>query len=316
MRTLALALFLPLLPMLPAQTVDELVATLAKAESLDDEAVGDGGIKSATYRTYETLRDQATREQLQKLLDHQAPIVRGYAVRALADRNEPVDWLLLLRKFAADAAKVKTFQGCILSQQLLGDALAEFVRDRKLLTGEQVLDFAETLVKDKSPLFAREHALRTLKFRDGMLHTLRDLAKAGDGPAHIALARYGITKDLPLLVTWLQRDGAFDDNTAFLAAQEHHDASLLPALVALEPKARQKVAAGLTHRLREWLAAISAQQSPAAAQFLLGFLKATPVENAPQHREIVNLSKAAVVPYPGAAVFDEVRAELKRHARR
>jgi hypothetical protein len=311
MRIPALALFFTLPALLSAQTVDELVDTLSKAESLDDEAVGDGGTRSATFRTYEALRDRATKEQLQKLLDHKAPIVRGYAVRALAERNEEVDWPAVLRKFAADAAKVWAFQGCIRSEQLLGDAVIEYARGRKLLSDEQFLDLAETLVVNKSPLFAREQALRTLKFRDGMLHTLRDLAKAGDGPAHVALARFQIPKDLPLLITWLQRADVFGDTTAFLAAQQHHEASLLPVLIALESKARQQVADGQTQRLREWLAAISAQQSAGAAQFLVAFLQATP----PQ-REIVNLCKAAVVPYPGAVVFDEVRAELERHARR
>jgi len=308
-----LSLFL--LPMLPAQTVDELTATLAQAESLDDEAVGEGGVKSATYRTFEALRDKATKEQLLKLLEHGSPIVRGYAVRALADRKEQVDWLATLRRFATDAAPVKTFQGCILSDQLLGDALVEFARAQQLLTDEQWLDFAETLVEAKSKLFAREWALRNLKFRDGMLHMLRELAKDGDGPAHVALSRFCIGKDLPLLVAHLQRDDAFGDDTGFLAALQHHDPSLLPVLVALAPKARQKLAAGSTPQPRAWLMAIAAQQSAEAAGFLAAFLKATPADT-PPHRDVVNLVKAAVVPYPGAAVFDEVRAELKRHARR
>ena len=35
--------------------------------------------------------------------------------------------------------------------------------------------------------------MRTPRFRDGMLHVVRGLAKKGDGPAMIALARFGIS---------------------------------------------------------------------------------------------------------------------------
>jgi len=314
--TLPFLFSLSLLPMLPAQTVDELITTLAKAESLDDDAVGIAGTKSETYRSYEALRDQATKQKLLELLDHGSAIVRGYAVRALAERKEAVDWPALLRKFGTDVAKVKTFEGCILAEQLLGDVVVEFARAQKLLSDDQWLDFAETLVAAKSPLFAREWALRNLRFRDGMLHPLRELAKAGDGPAHVALARYRLEKDLPLLIAHLQRADAFGDNTGFLAAQQQPDPALLPVLVGLAPKARQKVDEGFTQRLREWFAAIAVQQSSAAAQFLVEFLRATPVENKHQHRAIVDLVKAAVVPFPAAAVFEDVRAELKRHARR
>jgi hypothetical protein len=281
--TLGLLLATPAL----AQSVDELVRELAAAASLDDAMTGGDGDKSKTFRIYERLRDTASRAEIDGLLAHASPIVRGYAVRALAEREESVDWLALLKARSTDTAKVLTFSGCVQSEQLLGDAILEFARYRKLLTAEQSLDLAEFLVAQKSPLYAREWALRNLKFRDGFLHPLRELAKAGDGPAHVALARYGLQKDLPLLVAWLTRDEVFDDTNAFLAAQQHPDASLLTVLIGLEHKARAKLAERLGHRLREWFGALVAQQSPAAADFLLRFYQET--TGAEQRRFVLDL---------------------------
>jgi hypothetical protein len=297
---------------LSAQTFDELVRTLAAAESLDSEAVGSDGARSDTFRTFELLRGTATRAQLEKLLSHDSAIVRGYAVRALADREEAVDWPAVLQARAADTQKVITFEGCVRSEQQLGDVVVALARDRKLLSAEQWLDFAELLVQQHSPLYAREWTLRNLHFRDGFLHTIRDLAKSGDGPAQVALARYGVKKDLPLLVAWLSRDGVFDDTTAFLAAQQHADPSLLPVLVGLEAKARAAIAAGYGHRLREWFGAIATQQSAGTAAFLLRFVQDTPSEQALRRRQVVELLGEVMAAAGDGAVFAELRAELER----
>jgi len=305
--------FLLLTP-LAAQGIQPLVDALAKAESLDDEAIGIAGTKSETWKTYELLRDRATKDELLKLLEYRNTIVRGYAFRALADRKEAVDWPALLKARALDAAKVIAFEGCIRNETMLGDVVVQWAQNRKLLTDEQWLDFGEGLVAAKSPLYAREQLLRTLRFRDGMQAQIRALAKGGDGAAHVALARYLAVKDLPLLAAWLARDNVFDDTTAFLAAQAFPDSSLLPALVGLEGKARATAAEGLVPRLREWLAAIVAQRSPAAAQFLTHFLAESPADV--HLRELVQMYKGVLVPTGGDETFASVREELKRHARK
>lgn len=305
-----------LLSALPAQTLDDLVATLARAESLDDEAIGIAGEKSATWRTYEQLRDRASRAQLEQLLGHDGPVVRGYAHRALADRQEDVDWPALCKARLTDTTPVFTFEGCVRAERKLGDVVLDLARHRQLLSAAQWLELGELLVKRKSPLDARDRALRELKFGDGMLHTLRALAAGGDGAAHVALARYRIAKDLPLLVAWLSRKAAFDDTTAFLAAQQFPDPSLLRVLIGLEPHARSKVAEGLPHRLREWLAAFAAQRSAGAAEFLVGFLQRTPADDAGRHRQVVTLLQEVVAAAGDEPSLAPVRAELAQHAKR
>ena len=316
MRLLPSFLLLCIPAIVPAQTLAELTDTLAKAETLDDEAIGDGGEKSATYRTYEQFRDLATREELITRLLHKSPIVRGYAARALADKKEKVDWLAVLRAHAADLQEVGTFRGCVKAQERFGEVLIDLARERKLLSDEQWLDLAETLVQQKSQLAARDGLLRTLKLRDGMLHTLRDLAKGGDRSAHIALARYGIQKDLPLLVDFLRSKDALQGNEALLAAQLHPDPTLLHVLEEIEPAVWKRVEAGSSTQMREWLAAIAAQQSEGAGTFLAGFLQRAGEAHPAAMREVLQHLKAALVPYPNCAALEPVREQLRKRARR
>ena len=307
---LALALPLPL----HAQTVEALVQALAKAPSLDDEAIGDGGIQSETWKAFVALRTRASKDELVALLAHGSPIVRGYACRALMDTQPKADWPNLLAARASDAATVITFEGCIRGERRLGDVVLEWARDRKLLSDEQWLDLAEAMVKGKSPLLARDEMLRTVRFRPGMRDVLRALAQGGDGAAHVALARYGDIRDLPVLTLWLSRANAFDDSSAFVAAQAFADPSLLPVLIDGEAKARAAIAAGRMGIVREWLSAIAVHKSHAASTFLARFLADAPADAA--RRELVQAMKGVLVPFGADPVFAEVREVLVRLARR
>jgi hypothetical protein len=308
MRVLPALLFcLPALTQEP--TVDDLVLVLAKAETLDGPAVGDDGARSATWRTYELLRARATREQLRALTDHAAPVVRCYAVRALLETEAKVVWLALLRSHMRDTGEVMQFEGCTQARCMAGDVMVEFVRDRKVLTGEQVLDLAETLVQTKSPLYAREWSLRNLRFRDGMLHGIRELARAGDPPAAIALARYGIDKDVEVLIEHLQRPDPFPENCRYLAAEISRDPRLLPALRALVPAATQRLANDNACRLRFWLQAIAAQPGDDATLLLVEFLRSAPA-TAYKRRDLVSTYEELLAPFAGQTRFASLRQEV------
>ena len=65
--------------------VAKALAKLRSAETYDSEYVGEAGEKSDTYRAYEVLRDEASAKRLVALTDDRSPVVRCYAVRALAE---------------------------------------------------------------------------------------------------------------------------------------------------------------------------------------------------------------------------------------
>lgn len=292
------------------QSTAELTAQLAKSATVDDAMVGDDGAKSETYRTYERWRDRATIAELQDFTRHQSPVVRCYAVRALVELEAAVDWPAILQGFLRDTAGVRTFRGCCLADEKVGDVVFDEVRPR--LGDEQVLDVAEALIRGRSPLYAREWALRNLRLRDGMLHVVRDLARAGDAPAGIALARYHLSVDVPVLVDLLCGDEPFDENAQFLAAAEHADPRLLKPLLQLEAAATRRLQHDHPSRLRFWLQAIAAQQSEPAGAFLARFLGATHPDNDFAEGDLLATMADTLKPYGDVTAFAAVRAELAR----
>lgn len=292
------------------QDLAELTTRLGNAATLDAAMVGDDGDRSDTYRTFERWRDLASTEQLVTFTRHGSPIVRGYAVRALVQLEASVDWPPLLRALLRDTAEVTTFSGCCQAQQMVGDVCFEDVRPQ--LTDAQILDFAEAAIREHSPLYAREWALRNLRLRDGMLHVVRDLATNGDAPAAIALARYQLPVDVPILVRLLQRKDPWDETAQYLAAAISADPRLLPPLIALEPAARARIASDSPSRIRFWLQAIAAQRSDAAGAFLARFLTEVHPELPFRERDLLATMAEALQPYGDTAALAAVREQLAR----
>ena len=254
---------------LPAQGFAELTAKLARAETCDDAMVGYDGARSETFRTYERWRALATVAELRSATSHANPVVRCYAVRALVETEAAFDPVALIKARLQDAAKVTTFSGCCLAEQKVGDVVFGMLRPK--LSDEALLDVAEALVENDSPLDARATLLRTLRLRDGMLHRVRALAEDGDAPALIALARYRLPVDLPLVTKALPRSDPFAHHDRWRAAAAYPDPSLLPLLLRYEGAARDWLAGHNAFALRSWLGAIAAQRSAGAAAFLTRF---------------------------------------------
>ncbi len=292
------------------QTLPELTARLAAAETLDGPMVGDGGDKSDTWRAYERWRAAATAEQLREFTKHESPIVRAYAVRALVETDADVDFAAIAGEHVLDTAKVTTFEGCGQGVEAVGDVMLATLRPK--MSAEQQLDLAEALIARKSPLFAREWSLRTLRLRDGMLHTVRSLAENGDAVAAIALARYGVPRDAATLAKLLANADPFADNAWFLAAELHRDPSLLAPLLAIEGKARKRLESDNFYRLFSWLHAIAAQGSPDAAAFLVRFLDETTTSTAHREADVLETMQRAIADHAECAAFDGLRTALKR----
>jgi hypothetical protein len=295
-----------------AQTVDELVARLAQAASYDDAMVGDDGGRTSTYTDYASLAAIATTERLQKLAEHDSPVVRCYAVRALAERGDTKTLPAILRAHSTDVTKVVHHSGCEVLNTTAGELMFDIARSR--LDGEAMLDLAEHYVRTGSPLYAREWCLRTLRFRDGMLHQIRKLATDGDAPALVALVRYGIPTDVPLLLEALKRPEPFDDNCHFLAAEQSRDPRLLPALAAIAPAARRRLKADTAWRLHFWLEAIAAQGSEEAAKVLTD-LVADPGVTGDRRTDLLETVRTAIEAHPAPA-FDELRQRLPTRDRK
>ncbi|MGE3173865.1 MAG: hypothetical protein AB7O97_14670 [Planctomycetota bacterium] len=299
----------------PVTDVGALTAELQRAPSVDAEGVGIDGARSPTYDLYTRWRDAATIAQLRACTRHENPVVRAYAVRALVDRDADVDWVALLRDHVDDTAKVTTFVGCCLAEEMVGDVMFGDLRRR--FDEDQRQDAAELLIRAASPLAAREYALRALRLRDGMLHTVRELAANGDLDAGVALARYRLPVDVPVLqrhLETLRERDPWAENAPFLAAALHPDPRLLPALRAFERSALARIGHDNPSRLRHWIAAVAAQRSADAAVFLVRFLDAARPQSDFKERDLLRTLKEALADHGGDALeeFDALRAALAR----
>jgi HEAT repeat protein len=84
---------------------------LARANTIESEAIGYAGKKSTVYAAYRRLVDAIGREDVLALLKHPSPVVRGYmADEVLEEYPSDVDRLETL---LADAAHVGTQMGCV-----------------------------------------------------------------------------------------------------------------------------------------------------------------------------------------------------------
>lgn len=288
-------------------TVDQVVARLAVAGTFEDAFVSDE--PSRVYPLYVRLAALASTERLVALCGHPAPVLRCYATRALVENDAAAALPTVVRAHLADTTPVEVHSGCERLSQAAGDLIFELARQK--LTQADLLDLGEDLVRSGSKLYARQWALRELRFRDGMLHEIRALAQNGDAPALIALARYGIDKDAAVLIEHLGRPEPFDDNCAFLAAEILRVPSLLPALVALEGAARARLQRDNASRLRFWLRAIAAQRSVAAAEFLARFLASEPTAVPFKRRELRTSLREAIAAHEDP-VFGTLSTALGR----
>lgn len=92
--------------------LDQLTTYLARQEQIESQTIGFSGSFSEVYEAYALLKRQASLEQLKLLLNHFSPIVRFYALMALAERdgNQRKYYFQLLK---GKYQKVSKLDGCV-----------------------------------------------------------------------------------------------------------------------------------------------------------------------------------------------------------
>jgi hypothetical protein len=107
-------------------TIQILVDSIAKYNQLTGSGVGYAGVRTVQWDRYEKLSKAATLPELRKLTDHKNPVVRCYAFDALTARKDTNAFNILLTHLH-DTAKVSTFFGCIISEEMAGDYFLDTV---------------------------------------------------------------------------------------------------------------------------------------------------------------------------------------------
>lgn len=95
----------------PHQDFEGRVEALAAHSRIESACVGFAGAPSEVYRDFRDMVDHATEEELEDLLTHESPVVRGYIAGFFVSKYGPEH--PALQPLHADTAEVFTMVGCI-----------------------------------------------------------------------------------------------------------------------------------------------------------------------------------------------------------
>lgn len=99
---------------------EEIVHLIAREKTLECESISIAGEPSKLYKKFESLKRKSTKEELIQLIEHENPVVVGYASYAILDKKY-LSVSSLIELLPNGNQTVETMCGCILSQQDLID---------------------------------------------------------------------------------------------------------------------------------------------------------------------------------------------------
>ena len=98
------------------------VEELAKSPSIDSERIGVAGLPSPNFKRYERVVQLASLSDLEALMSHRYPVVRGYAAKGILQKDPKQ--AAALYPLLADAASVETVNGCNMGSDTVGYIVA------------------------------------------------------------------------------------------------------------------------------------------------------------------------------------------------
>ena len=152
------------------------------------------------YRYYEVLKTVSEKE-LVKLLDSKSEAVRCYAYKALAEKNYPDLFEILVTRLN-DTSYVKSQDYDI----VFGYKVSDYFIFNSDLTIRQQEIVDSILIFSNIGLINREIALERLKPKDSFYKRIRELAINNEPAAFIALAKYEKCEDLEILQSALTKE--------------------------------------------------------------------------------------------------------------
>ncbi len=186
--------------------IKKLVKQIMQVNELHHKHVGAGGITSQQYNTFLNLRNKASISELISLLNHRNAVVKGYASWALADKKYPaLDKILI--QFLDSKEMVKTFNGCILSEDelpsefyyrvLYQDYDNPLSKKDSLFFVEQVKKLDSAILYYSGNTSLLDQALEHNNANPQTYDRIRELAlKEKNAQAMIELAKYRKTDDI------------------------------------------------------------------------------------------------------------------------
>lgn len=218
--------------------VAKIAQAIAEGGQVESETIGNAGEKSEQWERFETLCKTASRDELSTLTDHNNPVVRCYAFRALARRKDSAVFSILLAHLH-DTAKVTIQSGCIVRSQIIADYLIDIVtpeyidREAYKLKRRERNKLNSLMLYDKNIVLAKKNDLLTdMKPRAQYYNRVREIILTEQSDVSIlALSRYKNENDIGIINTALEKKK--DLYYPVYAAREFPSVTFYPRLVQI-----------------------------------------------------------------------------------
>jgi len=221
--------------------IDTLVKGIAKDNVLKSAGTGEAGERTAQWERYEKLKKDATNVELMTLSDHKNAVVRCYSFQALVERKT-FEILPILLNHLHDTAEVETFQGCIISSQMVGDYFLDLVSPEYIdsdfykLIARRKINIDSILLYDKAIRLEHKYSLlAVVKPNKEYYNRIREIAETEKSPAAVlALARFRNKNDKELIKNLFQNGDT--EYYGIYSIKEFPDDSFYPLLTKVFEK--------------------------------------------------------------------------------
>lgn len=187
--------------------LDTIIEALVR-DGIESEPFGECGgygciLPEEQWQSYVRFRAAAADTDLIALLEHDNPVVIGYAFRALVDRNHPSVFDIVLGRLN-DTTIVRVYSACLLMDMAVADYMIMAIKEIEF-DSQSVLTTAQRATIDSLLLYTpnlrfwnRRSMLNKLKPKADDHPRLRQLViEEGESNALVALARHRRPEDRP-----------------------------------------------------------------------------------------------------------------------
>jgi hypothetical protein len=219
-------------------SIIRLAKAMARYNQIDSQGIGESGFESEQWDRFDKLCKMATNADLRQLTDYPNAVVRCYAFHAIALRNDPAIFSILVHHLK-DSTLAKTLSADIGGSDSVADYFVDVVTPNYIdlkaykLNKDQKEKLDSILLFDKTiSSGAKNDMLRQLKPNERYYQRVKEIAETENkGEGLIALSKYRKLNDTSLIINYLKRPKQI--YYALYAAREFPAAAFFNRLVQI-----------------------------------------------------------------------------------
>ena len=192
--------------------LQEIIDNMVEYGVYTGSAVGYAGNKPEQWDNFTALMNTANIEELKILTDHESPVVRSYAFKALCLKSDTTQLEILLNHLH-DTSFVDTQFGCMANSELVGDLFLDeyewmIMRDENTYESKKSEIDSILIFTPGIKLYSRNGILDDLELSDSFYPRLKEiLVEEREPEALIAISKYQKQEDRQLIMEFLNQNG-------------------------------------------------------------------------------------------------------------